>query len=58
MKKFIEEFKTNTKDVFNLIKTNTNSKFLRILLYIFISLLFPLLFLIDFISWIINEISK
>ena len=52
----IKEFKQNTKDVFMMIKNNSNSLFIRYLGYILIVLLFPLLFLVDFIDWLIRFI--
>ena len=52
----IKEFKQNTKDVFMMIKNNSNSLFIRYLGYILIVLLFPLLFLADFIDWLIRFI--
>ena len=52
----IKEFKQNTKDVFMMIKNNTNSLYIRYLGYILIVLLFPLLFLADFIDWLIRFI--
>ena len=52
----IKEFKQNTKDVFMMIKNNSNSLFIRYLGYILIVLLFPLLFLADFIDWLIRYI--
>ena len=50
----IKEFKQNTKDVFMMIKNNSNNLFIRYLGYILIVLLFPLLFLADFIDWLIR----
>ena len=52
----IKEFKQNTKDVFMMIKNNSNNLFIRYLGYIIIVLLFPLLFLADFIDWLIRYI--
>lgn len=52
----IKEFKQNTKDVFMMIKNNSNSLYIRYLGYILIVLLFPLLFLLDFIDWLIRYI--
>lgn len=52
----IKEFKQNTKDVFMMIKNNSNSLYIRYLGYILIVLLFPLLFLADFIDWLIRYI--
>ena len=52
----IKEFKQNTKDVFMMIKNNSNSLYIRYLGYILIVLLFPLLFLVDFIDWLIRYI--
>lgn len=52
----IKEFKQNTKDVFMMIKNNSNSLYIRYLGYILIVLLFPLLFLADFIDWLIRFI--
>ena len=52
----IKEFKQNTKDVFMMIKNNFDSLYIRFLCYILIVLLFPLLFLADFIDWLIRFI--
>lgn len=55
MKKFLLEFKMDTLEVMGMIKNDTTSKIIRLLLYIMLFLFIPLLFIIDFIRWIFKK---
>lgn len=54
MRRFFKQFKNDTKEVFMMIKYNTNSVFLKISIYIFFIILLPLFFIVDLISDILG----
>jgi len=50
----IKRFWQDTKDVFKIIKENSNSKFIRYVFYIILIISIPLLFLLDLITYILR----
>lgn len=52
---FLKEFKTDTFEVFTIVRSNEDRRISRIILYTLITIFIPLLFIIDFVRWVIKK---